>query len=182
MTQVCYTIDHDDRIVSVNAQWNEFALANDAPELLSQGVVNRPIWDFISDLETTAFYREMIAKVRRQVAVEFNYRCDSPKQRRLMTMTIKSRHDGWIDFISDVIEVEDRSEQKLIDRHQSRGDSLVVMCSWCKKVRISEMLWHEIEEAIVALKIFEREMLPRISHGMCGRCFDDYKLQLGNAN
>lgn len=179
MTQVFYTIDQDDRIVSVNDHWNEFALANDASELVSPGIFNRPIWDFITDLETASFYREMILKVRRSGTVEFRFRCDSPRQRRLMNMTIRQRNLTHVDFITDVVEIHDRPEEPLIDRRQKRSSLPVVMCSWCKKVKISEVLWHEIEEAIVALKLFEEELLPMISHGMCGRCFDDLKFQFG---
>lgn len=183
MTQVSYTIDHDDRIISVNTQWNEFAIANDAPELNFPGIINRPIWDFITDFDTTSFYREMISKVRRKAALDFNFRCDSPSQRRLMRMTMIPRENDRIEFISEILESESRAVQNLIARHHPHhSESLVVMCSWCKKVKISDALWHEIEEAIVALKIFEREMLPKISHGMCGSCFDHLKYQFGAAN
>jgi hypothetical protein len=41
----------------------------------------------------------------------------------------------------------------------------------CKKVELSENTWVEVEAAVISLKLFERNKLPQISHGLCADCF-----------
>jgi hypothetical protein len=43
------------------------------------------------------------------------------------------------------------------------------MCGWCKRVDVSAR-WLEVEAAVEALRLFDEETLPRISHGICPEC------------
>ncbi|MBD3196434.1 MAG: hypothetical protein GF317_15350, partial [Candidatus Lokiarchaeota archaeon] len=48
-----YQIDENDKINCVSENWDKFAEENDAADLVSKPqVLNRPLWDFISDRET----------------------------------------------------------------------------------------------------------------------------------
>jgi hypothetical protein len=45
------------------------------------------------------------------------------------------------------------------------------MCGWCKRVAIGDA-WMEVEDAVSELRLFERKVLPDISHGICPDCLE----------
>ena len=61
---ISYQLNELDEIVSVSKGWTRFALANDAPDLVPEKVLNRPLWDFITDLTTEQLYRQILKRVR----------------------------------------------------------------------------------------------------------------------
>ncbi|HQU84147.1 MAG TPA: hypothetical protein PKY59_13515 [Pyrinomonadaceae bacterium] len=178
-TKIVYRIDSQDRIVYVNDNWHKFAEENDALELTKSSILYRSLWDFITDETSRHFYREVIQRVRADKPVFFNFRCDSPSHKRLMGMNI-SYESGEVVFQTDTIRLELRKPQSILDRNKQRSDEIVVICGWCKKINMGKMLWKEIEHAIAALKIFEAEKLPMLSHGMCNNCYVDFFSNLKN--
>jgi len=175
-TKLVYRIDSQDRIVFVNENWQKFATTNDASELTKENVLNRSIWDFITDETTRHFYREVLERVRSNKPVFFNFRCDSPDHKRFMKMKISCEFDEVI-FETETLNLEKRDSQRILNRNEKRSNNLVVICGWCKKINISKMLWQEVEHAIETLGIFETEKLPQLSHGMCNHCYTDFTEQ-----
>ncbi len=55
----------------------------------------------------------------------------------------------------------------------AQGQSLLVMCSWCKAVKVGDDTWVEVEDAVDRLKLFDFRYLPQISHGVCPSCAAD---------
>ncbi|MBS1795011.1 MAG: hypothetical protein JSS81_14215 [Acidobacteria bacterium] len=178
-TKVVYRIDSQDRIVFVNDVWQHFASENDAPDYAAEGVLNRSLWDFITDSTTRQFYQEVIKAARGEKPVTFNFRCDSAEYRRFMKMRVTGE-TGLVQFETETLAVEQRPPQPLLDRHSRRSGELVVICGWCKKINIGQAIWKEVEHAIEALRVFEQEKIPQLSHGMCHGCYVMVSEQLKN--
>ncbi len=168
---ISYVINEENEIIFVNDAWSKFALANNAPELIAEKILNCNLWDFISDDTTRELYQKLVDKARAGHSVNFNFRCDSPDLRRFLEMQITLREDKNIQFDTRIINAEKRIYQNVFQNDARRTDSVIVACSWCKKIETRDGSWHEIEEALSNLKLFESENIPQMSHGMCVSCY-----------
>jgi len=168
-----YRIDPTDRLICINENWLAFAQANDAPYLEADEILNRSLWDFVTNLETRHLYEMILAKVRRGEVIRLHYRCDSPECRRFMELIVSRLRDGYVQFDSRILRQEQRDPVDLFAVNMPRAADFLTVCSWCKKVQIAENRWVEVEEAVDRLHLFERTHLPQLTHGMCGICFKD---------
>jgi FixJ family two-component response regulator len=166
---VTFSIDRQDAIVDVNDSWTTFALANDAPELVRDQVLQQSLWNFIVDATTRQLYDGLLLRVRRGTPVRFPFRCDSPTARRHLEMRLTPGPDDTVQFESVVLASELRVQQPLWDRYVARREDLLRACSWCKRVDCAGE-WLEVEEAIDRLGIFERQDMPSLTHGICADC------------
>ncbi len=166
-----YRIDEKDQISFVNGQWTEFATSNDAPELVGSSVLSRDFWEFITDDATLFFYRQLVKRVREGHRVQFEFRCDSPDLRRDVEMRMSLCPGGEVEFDVRVLSVEPRDTFEVLSRHATRSDDLIYVCSWCNRIKLDNVTWAEIEEAIGKLGTFEGESLPKLSHGICEDCY-----------
>ena len=57
----------------------------------------------------------------------------------------------------------------LFDADGPRSKEIIVMCSWCNKVRIADK-WFTIEAAIEELGLLNQAVLPKTSHSICTEC------------
>lgn len=169
---IIYRLNSQDEFIYLNQEWIDFANANDASDLLPQNVLSRPLWDFISDETTGQLYREILYHVRAGQPTSFAFRCDAPEYRRYMEMTITARGgDGEVQFQTRPLQVEERPQQALLERHALRADELLRMCGWCKHVNVGGERWVEVEEAVTVLQLFELSALPQLTHGICEACY-----------
>ncbi len=173
-----YRIDRDDLIVFVDSAWDRFAIRNEAPELESKKVIGRKLWDLVDDEVTRHVYQQMLAEVRNGRSISFDFRCDSPNRRRFLEMKITPFADRGVQFETVTKLVEERSSQDLYRRSPRFTGGMVVTCSWCKKVKTSENVWHEVEQAVQMLKLFDLSPAPQISHGMCEICYGEITAKL----
>jgi hypothetical protein len=180
--QNIYRIDRNDLIVSVNAAWDRHAISNDAPELTESNVVNHSLWDFVSDAMTRHIYQQMLVEVRNGKSLDFEFRCDSPDRRQFLEMRMTPLSDNGVQFETVTNYVEDRSSQELYRRSSEFTNELIVTCSWCKKIKVAENVWYEVEKAIQILKVFVLHPAPRLSHGMCEECYAEMARKLGQKN
>jgi hypothetical protein len=170
-TPIVYTIDLNDFIVRVNAQWLVFALENHAPHLHAEGVVGTNLWTHIAEPTTRYLYRALLHQVRTtSKAVSVSFRSDSPELRRFTELRLSHRGDGVVEFESRIVKQELRLAVSLLDAHRPCSDDAVTVCSWCKKVAAPE--WMEAEAAISALRLFEKAVAPKVTHGICDHCQD----------
>ncbi len=168
-----YHIDAGDIITAVNDAWDEFALENEAPHLTRQGVIGRALWDFIAGAETQHLYRILFQRVREsRQPIVIPFRCDAPDRRRHMEMHLMPEEDGGITFTNRVLRLEKRPVVRLLERSAPRSSDFVTMCGWCKKLRLPDGRWAEVEEAIRSLGLFDAYPVPQISHGICPDCYD----------
>lgn len=173
-----HTVDSSGNIVAVNDAWLEFARENDAPELVREAVVGRPIWDFIEGRETRHISRLLLEKACTSgKSMTIPYRCDSPGIRRFLEMEIAPLKDGTVEFRSRFLKSESRDPVGLLDRRAERTNEFIAICSWCRRIRIDGQ-WTEVEEAVKRLDLFSSASLPQLTHGICQDC---NKLVLKNA-
>lgn len=170
---VIYGIDERDRIVLIDGAWDAFAVANHAEHVISSQVLHTSLWEHCRGAMVEQVYRNLLQRVRvTKRPIEFIYRCDAPERRRFIRMCITKREDQpLITFMNQIVREELRPYQALLDvTAPRRSDELVAMCSWCNKVRVDESGWYEVEDAIAALKLFERDACPEITHTICPSC------------
>lgn len=165
-----HTVGTTGVIVAVNQEWLEFAKENDAPELVREAVVGRPLWDFMTDRETRHISRLLFEKALRSgESITIPYRCDSPGIKRFLEMEIVPMKDGTVEFRSSYLKFEPRTPVSLLDRGASRGGEFITICSWCRRVRLANE-WVELDEAVRRLDLFSSASLPQLSHGICQDC------------
>jgi hypothetical protein len=169
MFSVKYEIDCEDQIRSVSASWCAFARENGAEHLIDE-VVGTSIWAWIAGIEARHLYDLLFERIRKSGAsARIPFRCDSPELRRFMELEISALPEDGLLFTAELKRVEQRPPVHLLDSHISRSESLVAMCSWCKRVRTGEGLWLEVEEAISALRLLENTP-PAVTHSICRDC------------
>jgi len=169
-----YVIDEADRIVSVSDNWLLFAQENEATASCHpDAIINKPIWDYISGMETQHLFEVILEKVRiTDKSVVLPFRCDAPDRRRYLELLITPVHQQCIEFTSYIIREESRDTVELLEAGIPRSHEIIKMCSMCKKAELSGGNWVEVELAIATLKLFEQLKLPQISHGLCTECFE----------
>ena len=171
MSDLEYCVDAEDRISSVNQEWLSFAEANEGRVLLPPGILGRSLWDFIADIETQHIYGVLHRRVRTHgLPVRFSFRCDGPERRRLLQLDILSQRDEELLYRVRPLKEEVRALVPLLDPQRPRVESFVTMCGWCKRVAVSQRRWLEVEEAVVALALFDEPRLPQLTHGVCEEC------------
>ena len=183
-TTYVYTIDNEDKIVSVCDNWLSFAEENQAADALHpQLIENKSIWAFIEGYEATQLYSNILKNIREHnKSITLPFRCDSPDKRRYLKLVISPTLHDNIEFVSHLIREEDRDSVDILRVDVSRSSGFITMCCMCNKVRLENDLWVEVETAIVTLKLFELNELPKISHGLCKECFAISMAEIENIN
>jgi len=167
-----HRIDSAHRIVFVNQAWVDFASANDADHLRADKVLGTSLWDYISDLETIFLYKTILGRATEEGrTLRFPFRCDSPDVIRHMEMRVSRLPDASYEFVSLSLREETRTSLQLLCPSIQRSDELIRMCSWCKKIDLSDNRWVEVEEAVRLLGLFTVQPLPQITHGACPECY-----------
>lgn len=158
-----------------------FAQENQAADSCDpENILNQPIWKFISGIETTFLYQEIMNSVRtRNATVRLPFRCDAPDCRRYLEMAITPLPEAGLEFNSWIVREEPRETVALLDIRVSRTSDIITMCSMCRKIKLSDNTWMEVEAAIHALDLFAEPELPQISHGLCRSCFDTSLAAIG---
>lgn len=166
-----YTIDREDRLTSVNEAWLDFAASNRASNLSSESVVGTALWKYIAGEETQHLYQMVFARVRAQdTQIILPFRCDSPDRRRFMRLVISPLSSGSIQFDAVTVREQERPPLTLLDPVIERSGRTIFLCSWCKKARLPEGDWLEVEDAIVRLDLLSEPAVPAISNDLCPNC------------
>ena len=171
---VHYRIDRDDIIRFVSPSWDLFARRNNGGDILAAAILGRNIWDFVANVETRHIYQTIVVNMRAgQASARFPFRCDSADRRRFMQMEMKLADDNGIEFVSEILREETREPMSLLDQSTPRSGKYLSMCSWCKKIETAGA-WLEVEDAIIALDLFDTMIMPQISHTICDACITKY--------
>lgn len=180
MNTCSYIINNQNLILGVSGNWLSFAQENEAEESCHPDkVINEPLNKFIDGIETQQLYELCIAKVRKhQKTIFLPFRCDAPDRRRYLELKMTPLAHEQIEFASRILREEPREPVKLLQHDAARSDELIMMCSMCKKVKMSEHSWLEVEDAVTALRLFEKEILPQISHGFCPPCYETALIEI----
>lgn len=170
-----YHIDGQDRLIYVDDTWREFANNNAAPELVSDTILFKPLWNFIADRKVHHLYQMLLEKVRQSgKPVQIFYRCDAPHMRRFMEMRMTLDEESGVQFRNWLVREEPCEPVELLDTTAKRSQELLIICSWCKRVKVETQTWVQVEEAVQQLALFEAAELPQLSHGICPECFETW--------
>lgn len=165
-----YVVKPDGTVVDIRGTWDDFAQANAAGGLAIADVVGRDLRDFVSGPATRQIYEALIGRVvQTRTAIQFTFRCDAPEVRRHMHMDVVGDGTENVRFTSRIVREEPRPPQPLLSTDADRSDETIVMCSWCKRVKLDER-WVEVEEYVASTGLMEEERLPQLSHGLCPDC------------
>jgi hypothetical protein len=163
---VIYSVDDGDRIDWVNAEWDRFALANDAPRLLASAVIGSTLWSHVSDLTLRHLLQKIFARARSsQQPLFLACRCDAPQVRRELDVCIESR-DGRSVLVTSAVTSE---IPRLIPYTLSGKLGIIRMCSWCNAVDVGGR-WVEVEVAVHEIGLLKGPHHPDITHTLCLRC------------
>ena len=179
---LAYSIDREDRIDAIAGDWEGFASRNGADQLTRERVLGSPIWQFIEGLDNAEIHRLLFKGVReRGLRVTLPFRCDGPRVRRDMEMTVQPGGKGCIEISTLLLREQARPFAALLDASARRSNELIKVCSWCKKVQLPRENWVEVEQAIREMRLLELPPIPRISHGMCEPCLEAFREQIEQA-
>ena len=166
---VGFVLNDQDEIVAVDHDWNRFAFENGVPELRASYVIGKPLLTFVSGKVSRHYVQEMIRKVRKLGApVEFDYRCDSPEERRYMRMRVSAGQDGEVHFLNSILRTEKRKEPVRFYRPAQRVKGAYIRCSMCNRIQVDGE-WGEPEEMLDAEL---RKKGVAVIYGICQRCSD----------
>jgi hypothetical protein len=174
--QSVYIVGADDRIEVVDDGWREFLLANSGRRR-PHDVLGRSLWAYVHGPVVVQAYRALHHVVRAGRVVRFPYRCDAPRVRREFEMTMRPLANGRIEYSTVTLREVPRLAIRLLDADAPRGLPTLVMCSWCKRVRLGD--WVEIEDAVIRAPLLDEALEPQLVHGMCPACADHLQSQLG---
>ena len=166
-----YRIDAVDVITDVDDSWVEFAQRNEAESLTRTAVVGSSLWSHVSGDEVRHVYERLFEHVRSGREITVPFRCDSPALRRFLEMQMIPLKDGGIALECRLLREEPRTSRAttLLEPGGPRGEELLVMCSWCKKIESLDS-WLELDRAVEAMDLLSRPLLPNISHSICPSC------------
>ena len=170
-TDTWYVVDREGRITAVGGGWDVFARTNEAPEIRGQHVVGHLWSDYVDSQEVRDLYDRIFDVVRgRQRPIEFGFRCDGPASRRKMRMHLSPMPHGAIELRTRTLSEIERASQALPARSVPRTDELLLMCSYCNRIRVPGVGWCEVERAIATIDLFTAERMPGLGHGICDPC------------
>jgi hypothetical protein len=165
-----YAIDAEDRLISVGSTWDRFAQDNGAENLSGGNIVGRQVWTFFANPGVREIYQSIFRRVREsQQPLEVPFRCDSPTERRYMTICVQPGPDLGLVIQGRQLRAEPRPPVPFLDPNRPRTKDFLVVCSWCKKVK-DDPDWLEIEFAVDNNPQLQGESLPRMTHGICKPC------------
>jgi len=168
-----HRIDKNNNIIVVSENWQSFAEDNFGENtILPENIIGSSLWDHIRDPETRHLYEMILQKVRQyNHRTTLLFRCDSPEKRRFLKLSVIPMEDDSVTFKSVILKTETREPVELLRSDRDRSDKFIKICSMCKKIETSGSEWEEVESAVQKLKLFEIELLPKFTHGVCPPCF-----------
>jgi hypothetical protein len=171
MKQYIYRINKADQITYVNSDWLDFARESDAYELTESSVLGTSIWDFVSGADTRLLYESIFSRLRannNEVIIPF--RCDSPTIIREMELALCSMPNECIQMVGRLLSRRERPYTPLLDPGVSRNKKEIIICSFCRRIQVTEGTWSEVEAAVVRLRAFSHSNAPRLIESVCSQC------------
>lgn len=141
-----YTICHENRIRRIEGDWDGFAARNQAPELTAASVLNTPLLNHVTGIGTRELLKDLFRRARGlDQPLSIPFRCDAADTRRYMRMHIQPLADAGLRIVTETVREVPRTEVDLLRRESHRAGDLVGVCSWCKRVRVTQHEWVEVE-------------------------------------
>ncbi len=162
-------LDPNDAIVFVSEGWMESARASGSSELTESAVLGRPFSEFVADPVSVQLYQLVFRRVRKTgLAIRVPFRCEAPNERWHMEMEVRPLENGGLECRNQTVLVENRGRANLPEA-KARSNDFLTLCSWCKKVKLPEGAWVDVEAAAQRLELF-LGVAPQLTHGVCPSC------------
>ncbi|MBX3276391.1 MAG: hypothetical protein KF868_00155 [Acidobacteria bacterium] len=168
-----YIIDAADRVIHLDEDWVKCAGEMGREDLAPGRILGRTIWSFLHGIETVHLYRLLVRRARRGAQIEFRLVVKAGGEAQLRRMKIQAIAGGEsVVFESSPIEAAEPDSTPLLSSGEGEAqESLLIVCSWCDRVKLPDETWVEVEQAVSRLGLFERETPPKLTHGVCEDCF-----------
>ena len=115
MSFCSYSINEDDVIYCTSGMWTEISVENGGSKDVAQDVVGTELWDHIQGLEIKSYLNAVFYAVRTsRHSIVLPYRCDTPIQPMLFSMTVALEQDGCL-------RVDHKAKPKLVDVRPSKN-------------------------------------------------------------
>lgn len=161
-----FSVDANNVIIAINGRWDEFADANDAPQLKKQHVVGKSLFDYISGNVTRQFVQNLLDIVRQKnTNICFDYRCDAPNLRRYLQMRLMANEHGEVRISNYQLHTEPRVVPVFFIRSNQRDRHTRVRCSICNLLKQAEQ-WVEAE----SLQTDKKPLTLSVIYGVCPSC------------
>src|SRR5260370_24213913 len=162
-------LDASDAIAFVSEGWLESARATGSPDLTETAVLGRPFSDFVADPVSVQLYQLVFRRVRRTGhPIRVPFRCETPNERWHMEMEVRAVGDGTLECRNQTVLVERRAPASAPET-DDRSQSFLTLCSWCKKAKLPEGAWVDVEAAAQRMELF-LGVAPQLTHGVCPSC------------
>ena len=166
-----YRIDGANRLVWFNEAWIEAARQHGGGDQMPARMLGSDLLEAMSDPTVRELHAAMIRHVRAGKTVRYDYRCDTPDQRRLFGMEIRPRPDGEVEFATVLRQKVSRPPLRMLLAGLPRAaERYVRICSWCQRVAMPDGRWLDVELAVAESRLLAADPLPRITHGICEDC------------
>jgi hypothetical protein len=166
---IAIEVDSSDAIVRVEGPWDDFATRNGAPQLVRAAVLSRPFLSFVAGHEMRLLIAMLLARVRSGTAISLGFRCDSPSERRHLVFDATAA-GVVVRCTSTLLRTEPREVPPLLDPQRERSGHTLPVCGWCRRVRVAEGTWREVEEVVAEQDLFDGGPVPPLTHGICPDC------------
>lgn len=158
-------------IVYLNDYLPELTAVKFKCHLIGGKRVHQSLWDSFDDITTEFIYRMILVRVRSGVSVRFNFSCGDADYSRLFEAHICLQNNGEVVFEARNLSENSGSPPNELEKISTRTNEKLLVCSWCERLRITDDDWQSVDEGINTLRLFESQNLPKISHGICSKCY-----------
>lgn len=168
-----YRLDGDNTVGYAGDGWDDFSRAGGAPLLTAEVVVGRLIRDFLEGEPVRELYGLLFDKIRRvQREIKLSVRCDSAEMRRFMVLSIRPGPEESlaIDGILNRVEKRPLGILSVWDGPVVSRGALLETCGICRRVRVADSGWLELEDAIATHDLLGPGTPPSIAWSVCSAC------------
>jgi hypothetical protein len=170
MNECCVcTLDNQDRITAINQAWLDLLAESGRPVPHATQLIGSEPWFFFENSTTHQLCRRLVGTVRTKgKPLVVSLRCDLPHVRRQAEKSLLPLADGGVEMRLRILKREPRVIPAWLDSQRKYAEGVVIMCSWCYRLKAS--IWLEVEAAERELNLLTAEFPPKISHGLCPDC------------
>ena len=170
-TDFRYELDSHNCIVQVNDAWCSFGKDNGWDTHSGKGIVGHELAQFVAGWDVMNLYDAVFDHVRTsRMAAVIPFRCDSPTTRRYMELEITPQPEGHLGLVGRLIRSVDHPYIPLLDLKKKRNGQWLHICSICRRIRLADGTWREIEDDTTDPYIVPATGLPALTHGVCEDC------------
>jgi hypothetical protein len=175
---VVYALDAGFRITYCNGAWDRFAAENGGERCLRKLIVGRSLLEFIPE-PLRPFYTDALTRSAGNGTIwEHSYDCSDPQVRRRFHMRVLplGKAGGLLVINSQVEEHPHTAPPHLPLAVYFKRGRIITMCSHCRRTQrpADPDVWDWVPEYV-------SHPPERVSHGLCGLCFDYHYRELNGS-